>query len=276
MFKKIALAAALATSAAFATWDYYPILEGGKGSAVGGLYYDWDHEWSHAGLSIGARYSLVPEFELSLQGWGVQFWGETDCKGCVNGGGGLRDLTVGGRFQFDPMVNAFLDLILPIGNDEVEWNEISRTTPPSSDEIALYMGVQFSMPIPDAPGLKFGTEGGLFWGFEHDNNERGLELHMGVEASYAIPDVGITPFVGLQLKFRLTESTWEAVDENGKKYEAGADDDGDHQINLWLGATYAIIPNQFDITGKLIVRSGDHDNMGGDASGLYGGCEFFF
>ena len=50
MFKKIALAAALVSSAAFATWDYYPVLEGGKGSAKGGLYYDWDHDWSQAGL----------------------------------------------------------------------------------------------------------------------------------------------------------------------------------------------------------------------------------
>ena len=30
MFKKIALAAALTASASFATWDYFPILDGGK------------------------------------------------------------------------------------------------------------------------------------------------------------------------------------------------------------------------------------------------------
>ena len=41
MFKKIALAAALAASAAFATWDYYPVLEGGKGSAKGNLGLQW-------------------------------------------------------------------------------------------------------------------------------------------------------------------------------------------------------------------------------------------
>ena len=33
MFKKIALAAALTASASFATWDYFPILDGGKGQA---------------------------------------------------------------------------------------------------------------------------------------------------------------------------------------------------------------------------------------------------
>lgn len=262
MFKKIALASALAASAAFATWDFYPVLEAGKGSAEAGLYYDWYHDWSQAGLKVGARYSIIQNLEVSLQGWGFQFWSETDCNGCENGGDGLR---IGGRYQIDPMVALFLDLNLPIGGDEV-----------TSDEIALYMGGQFSMQVPEAPGLKFGTEAGLFWGFEHDNNERGLEIHLAGEVGYTIPDAGITPFVGLQLKYRMTESTWEEVDENGKKHEKGANDDGDKQVILWLGADFFIIPNQLDIKAKLFVRSGDHSNMGGDASGLYVGAEFFF
>ena len=260
MFKKIALASALAASAAFATWDFYPVLEAGKGSAEAGLYYDWYHDWSQAGLKVGARYSIIQNLEVSLQGWGFQFWSETDCNGCENGGDGLRDLTIGGRYQIDPMVALFLDLNLPIGGDE----------------IALYMGGQFSMQVQEAPGLKFGTEAGLFWGFEHDNNERGLEIHLAGEVGYTIPDAGITPFVGLQLKYRMTESTWEEVDKNGKKHEKGANDDGDKQVILWLGADFFIIPNQLDIKAKLFVRSGDHSNMGGDASGLYVGAEFFF
>ena len=84
MFKKIALAAALVSSAAFATWDYYPVLEGGKGSVKGNLYYNWDHDWSNAGLGIGVRYSVISNLEISLQDWGYQFWGEWDCSGCVN------------------------------------------------------------------------------------------------------------------------------------------------------------------------------------------------
>ena len=109
MFKKIALASALAASAAFATWDFYPVLEAGKGSAEAGLYYDWYHDWSQAGLKVGARYSIIQNLEVSLQGWGFQFWSETDCNGCENGGDGLRDLTIGGRYQIDPMVALFLD-----------------------------------------------------------------------------------------------------------------------------------------------------------------------
>lgn len=275
MFKKIALAAALVSSAAFATWDYYPVLEAGKGSVEGGLYYDWHHEWSQAGLKVGARYSVIQNLEISLQSWGFQFWGETDCGGCANGGSGLRDLTLGGRFQIDPMISVFVDLNLPIGNDDYDG---PGTNHPSSDEIALYMGGQFSMPIKETPGLKFGTEAGIFWGFEHDDSERGLELHLGGEGSYEIPNAGgIAPYVGLQLKFRVTESTWEEYDENEKKkVEKGADDDGDHQVILWVGVGYFIIPNQLNVKGQVFVRSGDHDNMGGDASGFYFAAEYFF
>ena len=286
MFKKIALAAALVSSAAFATWDYYPVLEGGKGSAKGGLYHDWDHDWSQAGLEIGARYSIIQNLEISLQGWGVQFWGEWDCKRCVNGGGGLRDLTIGGRYEVAPMITAFMDLNLPIGNDKVEWNEVSHTTPPSSEEIAIYLGGQFSMDVKEAPGLKFGTEAGLDWGFEHDNYERGLELHMGGEMSYTIPNTEIAPFIGLQIKYRITESTSEAhrshiekIDGkdvevfDGDTYEYGLDDDGDKQINLWLGSDFMIIPNQLNIRALLMVRSG---RIGGEASRLYVGAEYFF
>ena len=53
----------------------------------------------------------------------------------------------------------------------------------------------------------------------------------------------------------------------------GADDDGDKQVNLWLGADYFVIPNQLDVWAKLIVRSGD---IGGDATGINIGAEFFF
>ncbi|WP_298768755.1 transporter [uncultured Fibrobacter sp.] len=265
MFKKIAMAAALAATASFATWDYYPVLEAGKGSAEGGLYYDWDDPWSQAGLKIGARYSLIQNLELSLQSWGYQFWGESDCKGCANGGDGLRDLVIGGRYQVVPMVAAFLDINLPIGNDD---NDHYQTTPPSSNEIALYFGAQFSMPINEVPGLKFGTEAGFDWGFEHNHYERGLDMHLAGEIGYTVPNVGVTPFVGLQIKYRITES-----EDKGDDADFGRNDDGDKQINLWIGADYFVIPNQLDLKAKLIVRSG---KIGGDASGLYLGAEYFF
>lgn len=260
MLKKVILAAALAVSATFAAWDYYPVLEAGKGSVKGGLYYDWDHDWSQAGLELGVRYTLIQNLELSLQGWGYQFWSEVDCKDCVNGGDGMRDLAIGVRYQFDPMVNAFIDFHLPVGSSEV-----------TNEEISFYAGAQFSMAVASVPGLKFGAEGAIDWGFEHDNYERGLDLHLSGEVGYTVPNVGITPFVGLKIKYRLTES--EVEWDDGKEH--GQNDDGDKHISIWLGADYFVIPNQLDLVAKLIVRSGSQ-LLGGDATGLYVGCEFFF
>ena len=265
MLRKIVLATALVASASFATWDYFPVLESGKGTVEGGLYYDWHHDWSQAGLSVGARYSLIQNLELSLTSFGFQFWGETDCNGCANGGEGFKDLTLGGRYQVTPMVAAFLDLRLPIGRTEWDGN---GTNAPGSDEFAMYFGAQFSMSIAEAPGLAFGTEAGLDWGFEHDNYERGLEIHIAGEVDYTIPNIGLTPYLGIKFKLQQTEDEEEGAD--GKDY--GKDDAGDSQFNLWLGASYAI-SQQLSVKGQLIFRSGDMD---GDASGIYVGCDFNF
>lgn len=271
MFKKILAIALLAISASFATWDYYPVPEAGKGSAEGGLYYDKHNSWSQAGLNLGVRYVVVQNLEISLQNWGYQFWSEVDCDGCANGGDGLRDLTLGARYQLDPMINMFLDLNIPLGGDEV-----------SSDEFSIYLGGQFSLPT-NVPGFAFGTEGGILWGFEHDNWERGLELHIAGELKYTVPNVGVTPYVGMKIKTRITESTWEGCawgDDDKhegacKETEFGDDSAGDMQFILWLGASYAIDP-MIEVKAHFILRSGDHDEMGGDATGIYAAGVFNF
>jgi len=264
MLKKIIMAAALTASASFATWDYFPVQEAGKGTVEGGLYYDKHHSWSQAGLNVGARYSVVQNLELSIQGWGFQFWAENDCNGCANKGDGFRDMALGFRYQLNPNVNIFADLHLPIGGDEV-----------TNDEIAVYAGGQFATPINN--DLKLGTEAGLFWGFEHDHNERGLEMHLGGELDYTIPTAkSVTPYLGMQIKTKITENTWEACDpEENKCIEKGDDSSGDMQFIIWVGASFAI-NQQLAVKGHLIVRSGDHNEMGGDASGLYVAADFNF
>ncbi len=275
MLKKILLAAAMLASASFAAWDYFPVLQSGKGSVKGGLYYDWDDDWSQAGLKVGARFTVAPNFELSLQSWGYQFWGEWDCSGCENGGDGFRDLILGGRYQITPQVNAFLDVKLPIGTDD------SDGTPPGNNEFYLYLGGQFSRALPS--GLSFGAEGAFLWGFQKHKEERGLDLHLGGEVDFSIPKTKLTPFIGLKFIARLTESTYEI----GKK-EYGYDDDGSHEIMLWLGTKFMLSP-QLKLDAHFIFRSQDLEEddpighplpgkfyLGGDAAGLYVGCEFFF
>lgn len=276
MFKKTLLALAIFVGASFATWDYYPIPQDKNGGAEAGLYYDKDHKWSQAGLKMGARLTMIKSLEIAFTGWGYQFWNETDCSNCVNGGDGVRDLTIGARYEVAPMVTAFLDLNLPVGDDE---DDGEGSNPPSSGETSLYFGAQFSAPTKLA-GFKFGTEAGFLWGFEHDNRERGLDIHVGAEVGYTIPKVGLTPYIGMLLKYRLTESV--RYDNNDKEY--GYADRRSRQYNLWFGIAYDITP-LITVKAHFIFRNEKYKGVwtddnphhhGGDADGLYAAAVFSF
>ncbi len=240
MFKKIVLAALLVASSSFATWDYYQLPEAGKGTVKGQFFYDSDDPWSQWGLNVSARYILVPNLELSLQSFGYRSW-ETD----GSDGAGFTDLTLGARYAVMPIVNIFLDLNLPIGSNDV------------SDRLSFTLGGQFSQEL--VPNLVLGTEAGIFWGFKRHDFEPGLVMNLAAELGYTIPEYGLTPFVGLELKYKLTD------DEEGDNWEDNA---GDNSICLWLGAAYAINA-EMAVDGKLKVRSGDSsDHLDGDAVGI--------
>ena len=55
MFKKLALAAALTATASFATWDYFPVQDAGKGQAEIHFDYMMQDDLSRGALSAGAR-----------------------------------------------------------------------------------------------------------------------------------------------------------------------------------------------------------------------------
>lgn len=246
MFKKAILLAAGLATASFAAWDYYPVPEAGKGEAKATFAYDFDGDWSRWGLAIGARYTVVPNLEIAILGWGYSSW-DIDCKNCAEGSG-FTDLDVGVRYQIVPIVNAFVDVNFPIGGDEV-----------TSDEWGFHFGAQYSQEF--VPNLKFGAEAGLYWGLEHNSWNPGLILNIAAEVGYSITNIGLTPFLGLEFKDRVTESELN---------DYGVGDDGDTNINVWLGAAYAINP-QMAVEAKLIVRSGDID---GDATGI--SATFYF
>lgn len=255
MLKKLLAASLICASASFATWDYYPVPEANHGDVKVGWYYDWDGDWSQMGLTVGARYVLIQNLELALMGWGYQFWNETDCSGCAEGGDGLRDLTLGVRYQLAPEFNVFLDFNLPIGGDEV-----------TSDEIAFYVGGQFSRGF--TPDLNFGVEAAIDWGLEHDDYERGLDIVLGAEVGYSLANVAklpLTPYLGLEFKYRLTDSEWDEYDQ---------DDSGENQINIWLGLEYALVDNMA-LAFELWVRSGSQ-YIDGDATGLKAYFDFGF
>lgn len=245
MMKKIALAALLLAATSFASYDYYQLPEAGKGTVKGTFYYDSDDPWSQWGLGVSARYVLMPNLELSLVSFGYRSWENGGADGA-----GFTDLTLGARYAVMPIVNLFLDLNLPIGNNDV------------SDRLSFTLGGQFSQEL--APNLVLGTEAGLYWGFERHDFEPGLILHLAAEIGYTIQDIGLTPFAGIKIKYKLTD------DEAGN----WEDNAGDNSFSLWIGAAYAISP-EMAVDGKLVVRSGDASSgLDGDAAGI--AVNFYF
>ena len=282
MFKKVILLAAAIATSSFATWDYFALPQNSQGSFKAGVYYDTDDDWSQMGLRVGARMVIAPNFELSLQGFGYQFWGESECDkndncGYADGGNGLRDLVIGGRYALNPMLNLFIDFNLPIGRDKYDG---PGTSAPSSNEIYLYFGAQLHNDIKSMKGASFGAEGGAFWGFRHDDKERGLEFHLGGEFDYQLPSAPVTVYLGGQFWFRLFRSEYN----NGNKSNAKLHDDFSTQFKFWFGANLALT-DQVSLNGQIIARSqnlkkkavdGTSIGMEGDAIGFSLDIEFKF
>ena len=241
MFKKIAMAVALVAASSFATCDYYAIPEAGKGTVKGQFKYDTDDPWSGWGINVSGRYIVMPNLELSLQSFGYASWeiDDTDADGS-----GLTDFIFGARYAVMPIVNVFLDLHIPFG-DEDEGDYVGN------DEWGFDIGGQFTQEI--IPNLALGTEAGIYWGFEHKDIDPGLRLNLAAELGYTIQEVGLTPFAGFEFKYRLTETERDGHGQN---------DDGDDQFNMWIGVAYAI-NQQMTVDGKIKMRSGDID---GDAT----------
>ena len=111
MFKKIALAAALTATASFATWNYFPVLENHKGQAEVGVTDLMQDKTNQLGLFVGARYTVIPNLELGVKLPYTVFthWDGEDAKR-----DGLNNIPLMVRYQFMPIMNAFVDVDLPV------------------------------------------------------------------------------------------------------------------------------------------------------------------
>lgn len=214
MIKKIALAAALAATASFATWDKFPVLEAGKGQAKVGLGYDMQGDYSDLGMYVGARYSVIQGLELGLK---VPFRFYSDVDGDDLEADGLGNIPLMVRYQFMPAMNAFVDVTLPVGDDS--YND---------DGFGFHFGVQYSQKFGM---IDLGTEAGLALETEGDDKTSGpWELNIGAEADFAIGGP-VTPYVGLDMNMHLGETTVDGEDE-----VMGIDVNGEESgtIGLWL------------------------------------------
>ena len=145
--------------------------------------------------------------------------------------------------------------------------------------MSLYFGAQHTQTIEAIKGAAYGAEAGVFWGFEHHDLERGLELRVGGEFDYTLPTAPVTLLIGGQIWFRVFESEYKDKDLR---------DDWSQQYKIWLGADFAV-NKQISIKGKVIARSqdlktknfadernGQRIDMEGDATGFTVDVEFKF
>ena len=74
MLKKIALVAAVAASASFATYSFFPVPEAHKGQVEVGAQYGWTDNTSDMKIIAGAEFSVIQNLAVSVTGLGYQLW----------------------------------------------------------------------------------------------------------------------------------------------------------------------------------------------------------
>ena len=202
MIKKIALAAAIAASASFATWDYFPVLENHKGQVEIGEADDFQDKSTVGTFYAKARFTVIPNLELALN-LPLVFYNTWDGKDTEQTGLDKIGLMV--RYQFMPVMNAFLDVGLPFCSEDVCGED---------DNINFHFGVQYSQTFGM---VSFGSELGLALETKGENKSTPpWTMNLGLEADFAVSQM-LTPYVGIDLYMLLGKYTNDGKNE-GESY----------------------------------------------------------
>lgn len=195
MLKRIALAAALTATASFATWDFFPVLEGGRGQAELAFFYFNVEKLSEVQIAAGARYSITPSFEVAI---GIPFLAYAAYDGeSYDDVAGLAQIQLMTRYQFTPNVNAFVDFILP---------SCSKETCDDDGAFGFHFGAQFSLK---SNIVNFGSELGLQLHTSGDDEiNPPWELNIGAEADFEVNPVFV-PYIGIQTHILLGKFTYK-------------------------------------------------------------------
>jgi len=220
MFKKIALAAALAATASFATWDYFPVLETHKGQAEIAAGYTMVDKNTQLSLSAGARFTIIQNFEAGIVIPFVLFnhYDGEDLKR-----DGLGNIALMLRYQFMPIMNAFLDVGVPTCNKDLCGDD---------DPFGFHFGVQFSQKFGI---VDFGSELGLALETKGENKTTPpWDMNLGLEADFVVNDM-LTPYVGIDVNMLIGKYTVDG-DNVGESHT------GDMGFAPYLGLAININP----------------------------------
>lgn len=235
MFKKIALAAALTATASFATWDYFPVQEAGKGQVeLNNAVLMQDKSTALMDV-VAARYTIVQNLEAGLA---IPFLTNEWYDGkSVDKAGGLMQIELMLRYQFMPIMNAFLDVDFPTCGDHACYDD---------NAFVFHFGVQYSQKFGM---VDFGSELGLQLSSPGDDKTTPpWLLNLGLEADFAVNET-ITPYVGLDLYMKLGKYTYD-----GKS--GGESHTGDMGVAPYVGLVANITP-MFYLGGDIRLGFGE-------------------
>jgi len=252
-FSAVAVAVLLAVTSSFASWDYFPPQEAGRGEVKLGFTYDIPFEkMSIMSLSLGARYSIIDGLEASVilpLPMSASYDGNS-----ADGFFGLVDPIIGVRYWLPMGLGFFLDFTVAVDTrDEDEGYEAGHSF--------IGLGAQYSMNFTEE--LSFGSEIGLTLGLPKDDFTPGMDMNIGVELQYALG--AVTPFLGFDVVFGVTDESFDGDSIDDSASEMGMD--------LTLGVTY-------DINEKMGIDAffglGFGDRYGDDNTPMTIGAAFSF
>ena len=228
MLKKIAFVTAIAAATSFATWDKFPVLDNHKGNAEVGADYTLQDDANAFALFAGVRYTVIPGLELATQ---VPYVLSQEAQ--PDDVDGLDNIPVMVRYQFLPVMNAFVDFVIPVGDEDI-----------ADDGFGFHFGVQYSQEFG---AVNFGSELGFELHTQGDDKaSEPYDLNLGVEAQFALG--AVTPYVGVDLDMWVGENTLDG------KEVAGSDVSGTVGAAPYVGATveinqmmYADVSASFDL-----------------------------
>ncbi len=212
--KKVLAVALLCTASAFATWDYFPIKEAGKGEAKVGAQYWMQDKLSSIGLNAKARFSVIDGLEIAalfngggpeyLQG-GFPLTASYDGNSCDDDDvcpPTFNSPAISVRYWLPSGIGIALDVALPFQGKNVE-NVAGKAN------LAFTPAVQYSTKLTEE--LELGSQLSFYFPLENgDKYAPQKELGIGIEVDYSLGS--ITPYVGVDVALGLMKPTYDGND----------------------------------------------------------------
>jgi len=164
--KKVLTAALICAASSFAAWDYFPVIEYGKGEAKINFEQSRQGDDNGGGFGFKTRYSPLANLELTS----------------VYEGDGVGNYVIGARYQVIPVLSGGVDVGFPIGG-------YLRLQGYGGADVAIWSftpNVQFSMPLSEALVLGSNAQLSIYTEDSDTKAKPGMDLSAGAEADFTI------------------------------------------------------------------------------------------